>query len=283
MRVQATVHGAVSLVNAIATGKGATLGIDLKVCVTAEVEHGRGIILESKYKNVSSRLVEGTVRKMVSKKNLQKSRILLSVDTEIPAGYGLKSSSAISSAVAMACAKIFKPHATDRQILAAGIDASIETGVSITGAFDDACSCYYGGFNVTDNLRRRRVRSEKGPTDLSAIIFVPKNRKRGNIKNLRTMSAVFEKAWKLALKARYWDAMVVNGLATSVTLNSDPTTITDLMEKGAYGASVSGNGPAIAAITNRAYAKKIKKIFDGMEGYTITSGISNVKAEAHEV
>ena len=34
--------------------------------------------------------------------------------------------------------------------------------VSITGAYDDACSCYYGGFNVTDNAKKKRMSFEKG-------------------------------------------------------------------------------------------------------------------------
>ena len=82
-------------------------------------------------------------------------------------------------------AKIFKPKLTDQQILLAGVDASIETKVSITGAYDDACSCYYGGFNVTDNGKRNRVYFEKAPTNLIAVIFIPKNRKRGNLKKLK--------------------------------------------------------------------------------------------------
>ena len=34
-----------------------------------------------------------------------------------------------------------------------------------------------------------------------------------------------------------------------------------LLEKGAYGASVSGNGPSIAAITKKENETNIKKIF----------------------
>ena len=95
----------------------------------------------------------------------------------------MKSSSAISSAVALGCAKIFKSKFTDQQILLAGVNASIESKVSITGAYDDACSCYYGGFNVTDNAKKKRMSFEKGPSNLIAVIFIPKNRKRGNLKN----------------------------------------------------------------------------------------------------
>jgi len=282
-KAKATVHGAISLVNAIAIKKGATLGIALKVEATIEASSGKGIILQSKNKSLSSRLVNKTVEKIVSKKDLEQNKITITIDSEIPTGYGLKSSSAISTAVSMACAKIFKSKFTDQQILLAGVDASIESKVSITGAFDDVCSCYYGGFNVTDNAQRKRIHFEKGPTNLVAVIFIPKNRKRGNLKNLKDLSSVFQNAWELAKKANYWEAMIINGLATASILNSDPKIITSLIEKGALGASVSGNGPAVAAITKKENEVNIKKVFSTLEGNVIVSKVSNKKAEVHEL
>jgi len=279
----ATVHGAISLVNAIANQKGATLGIDLKVVAEIETSPGRGIIIKSENKSLSSRLINKTIEKIISKKDLEKNKIVITLDSEIPTGYGLKSSSAISSAVALVCAKIFKPKFTDQQILLAGVEASIETKVSITGAYDDACSCYYGGFNITDNAKRKRIHFEKGPANLIAVIYIPKNRKRGNLKNLKTLSSVFENAWELARKSNYWEAMIINGLATALILNSDPKIITNLIEKGALSASVSGNGPSIAAITKKENEVNIKKVFSNLEGRIIVSKISNKKAEVHEV
>ncbi len=283
VKAKATVHGAISLVNAIAIKKGATLGIALKVEATVEASSGNGIILKSKNKSLSSRLINKTVEKIVSKKDLEQNKITITLDSEIPTGYGLKSSSAISSAVALACAKIFKSKFTDKQILLAGVDASIESKVSITGAYDDACSCYYGGFNVTDNAKKKRIHFEKGPTNLVVVIFIPKNRKRGNLKNLKPLSSVFEKAWELARKANYWEAMIINGLTTASILNSDPEIITSLIEKGALGASVSGNGPAVAAITKKENEANIKKVFSTLEGNLIISKVSNKKAEVHEL
>ncbi|HSB84012.1 MAG TPA: shikimate kinase [Nitrosarchaeum sp.] len=282
-KVKATVHGAVSLVNAIANQKGATLGIELEVNAIIETSPGKGINIQSENKSISSRLINKTIEKIISKKDIDENKIDVTLESQIPTGYGLKSSSAISTAVALACSKIFKPKLTDKQILLAGVEASIESKVSITGAYDDACSCYYGGFNVTDNFKKNRIVSEKAPTNLIAIIFIPKNRKRGNLKNLKILSAVFENAWELAKKTDYWNAMNLNGLATAATLNSDPKIIIDLLEKGALGASVSGNGPAIAAITKKENESNIKKVFSSLEGSTIVSKINNKKAEVHEL
>ena len=45
--VEATVHGAISMVNAIATGKGATIGIDTFVKVRLETSDGKGVGISS--------------------------------------------------------------------------------------------------------------------------------------------------------------------------------------------------------------------------------------------
>mgnify|MGYP002636824137 FL=1 len=282
-KVKATIHGAVSIVSAIANKKGATLGISLKVEATVETSEGKGIVIQSENRSLSSRLINKTVEKIVSKKDLEKNKITITLTSEIPTGYGLKSSSAISSVVALACAKIFKPKFSDQQILLAGVEASIETKVSITGAYDDACSCYYGGFNVTDNGKRNRIQFEKAPANLIAIIFIPKNRKRGNLKKLKILSSMFSNAWELAKERKYFESMTINGLATSSILNSDPKIIVDLIEKGALGASVSGNGPSIAAIVKKENESNVKKIFSALEGSIIVSKINNKKAEVHEL
>ena len=280
---KATLHGAISIVNAIAMGKGATLGISLKTEATIKTSQGKGVILESDNKTISSRLVNRVVQKVVPKKVLDKNKLKISIQSEIPTGYGLKSSSAISSAVALACAKLFRPKWSDYEILIAGVNASIETKVSITGAYDDACGCYYGGFVVTDNYKRKIIKSEKGPQNLTSVIFIPKSRKRGKVKNLKKLSIVFDQAWRMARNSDYWNAMILNGLATSSILNSEPKIITDLIERGALGATISGNGPAIAAVVKKEDIQNMKKIFSSLQGKTIISEINNKKAEVHEL
>ena len=281
--VKATVHGAISIVNAIATGKGAALGISKKIIVEIETSQGRGITIETKNKQVSSRLINRVIEKIVPKNELSNTKFKVYLDSEIPAGYGLKSSSAVSSAVAMGCAKLFKENMNDLQILRSGVDASIETKVSLTGAYDDACACYYGGFVVTDNYKRKIIRSEDCKDDISAVIFIPRSRKRGNVKKLGALSNVFEQAWNLAKNSDYWNAMKINGLATSTILSSNPKIIHELIEKGALGASVSGNGPSIAAISKKNTLPKLMKIFTSFEGNTMVASINNKKAEVHEL
>lgn len=283
MKAKATVGGAVSLVNAIATGRGATLGTGQHVTVIAEAEPGTGISIHSGNRNLSSRLVSKTVQTVLPQRTLDRNRIIIGIESDIPAGYGLKSSSAISCAVALGCAKLFGVPYTDRTVIGASVSASLESGVSITGAYDDACACYYGGFNVTDNSKRRLVFRRRAPAGLDAVIFIPTSRKRCSMQKIRTLDAVFGTAWDAARRGRYWEAMTLNGLATSATLDSDPQLIADLLDKGALGASISGNGPAMAAISRTQDTSRIRKLFARREGRTIVAKLNNKKAEVHEV
>lgn len=282
-QVKATVNGAISIVNAIATWRGATLGISSRVEAVVKASEGKGIHLELDNQNLSSRLVNKVVELSVPRKDLEKSKIEISLTSEIPTGYGLKSSSAISSVISLACHKIFRPNYTDEQVLRAGIEASLLTKVSMTGAYDDACACFFGGTIVTDNKARKIIRFEKTPTNLEVLIFVPKSRKRGNIKQLRELGSIFHNAWNFAKNGDYWNAMILNGLATSSILNSDPKIISNLVESGAIAASVSGNGPAIAAIMKKDKTANIRKVFSELDGITITAEINNKKAEVHEL
>lgn len=281
--VRANMHGAVSIVNAIATGRGATLGISLGIQATIEKESGKGILFDNRESNLSARLIRRVVETAVPRQELEQNKLRISVKTDIPSGYGLKSSSAISSVISLACAKLFKPQATDLDILKDGVHASIQSRVSMTGAFDDACACYFGGFVVTDNTNIKIIKAEKAPEDLSAVIFIPRSRKRGNARKLTILHNVFSQAWDLASRSDYWNAMILNGLATSAILDSDPKILTDLMESGALGASVSGNGPAVAAVAKNDKVSSIKKVFSTLEGTTIVSPVNNKRAEVYEV
>jgi len=281
--VEAIVHGAVSIVSAIATGNGATLGIDTFVKTKLEIKDGTGIHITSDNKTISSRLINKVIENVIPKRQLEKVRLELNFQSNIPTGYGLKSSSAISTAVSLVCSKAIKKELTDEEILKIGVESSLQTNVSITGAYDDACACYYGGFNVTNNYKRDLIFRGNAPSDLQAIIFLPKSRKRGNVKKLKNFKPAFEKAWELAKNHDYWNASILNGLATSSILNSNPELLFKLMKKGAISATISGNGPSIVAITKKGHSSNIKRELSSLEGKVIVSNINNKKAESYEV
>ena len=276
-KARAVVHGAISIVNAIATGKGSALGVSLKV--TAEVELQKGHGLRFITGRNGHKLIKNIVQKTIPKQIIESNMIIIKVDSEIPIGYGLKSSSAVSNAVALACSHIeMEEDTNDYEILEVAARSSLEAKVSLTGAYDDATACYFGGFTVTDNYSRRLIRKERAPENLYAIILLPSNTSRGDVSKLRNLSDIFIDAFRFAESGQYWKAMKLNGVLASAALSSSYTPVMVAMEHGALSASISGNGPSIAAV---GYQEAVESIVDALskfEGKIIVSKVNNEKA-----
>jgi shikimate kinase len=276
-KAKAIMHGAISIVNAVATGKGSALGISLKVTAEVELDKGHGVrFLTGKD---SDRLVNNIIRNTIPKEIIESNQIRINVHSEIPIGYGLKSSSAVSNAVALACSRLAKQDdIDDYEILEAAARSSLDAKVSLTGAYDDATACYFGGFTVTDNYSRRLIRSEKAPENLSAIIFLPRNSTRGDLRKLSNFSDIFMDAFRLAEAGQYWKAMKLNGVLASAALSSRYTPVMAALENGALAASISGNGPSIAALAYEEEIERLRWALSKFEGRIIVSKVNNQKA-----
>jgi shikimate kinase len=276
-KVRAIVHGAVSIVNAVATGKGSALGISLKV--TAEVELQKGHGLRFITGRNGNGLLKNIIQKTIPKRIIQSNMISIRVDSEIPSGYGLKSSSAVSNAVTLACSQIeSEDDINDYAILEVAALSSLRTKVSLTGAYDDATACYFGGFTVTDNYARRLIRKERAPDNLYAIIILPSNTQRGDVSKLRTLSELFSEAFSFAESGQYWKAMKLNGVLASAALSSSYLPVLAALENGALSASISGNGPSIAAVAYQDAVEPIVSAFSKFDGKIVVSKVNNEKA-----
>src|SRR5207245_3341775 len=95
------------------------------------------------------------------------------VTSEIPVSRGLKSSSAVANAVVLACAHALGAQLEPLRLIGIGVDAALDAGVTITGAFDDACACFFWGIMVTDNRARKLLVSDRFPSGLVAVRGVP--------------------------------------------------------------------------------------------------------------
>ena len=73
--VQSSIHSAISIVNAIATGKGATLGISKKIDIIIKEMPGKGIVIESDGKTVSSRLINEVIKQIIPVNELAKTKL----------------------------------------------------------------------------------------------------------------------------------------------------------------------------------------------------------------
>jgi shikimate kinase len=275
-RVRATVHGAISIVNALATCSGCALGISLRVTAEADLRSGEGI----RSQTVNEKLIRNIVYNTIPKEILAENSVYISVESEIPMGFGLKSSSAVSDAVALACSKLVKEDIEDYVVLDRAVLASLDAGVTITGAYDDSSACYFGGFVVTNNRTHEIIHHEEAPHSLSVIIFIPNAIRRGNMSKVDTMSNLFGEAFKFATAGEYWKAMNLNGMLLSTSLSAEYEPVLKAIQGGALAASISGNGPAIAAVSNEENMEDIKAAFAKFNGSVIVSKINNEKATA---
>ena len=275
-RVRATVHGAISIVNALATCSGCALGISLRVTAEADLRSGEGI----RSQTVNEKLIRNIVYNTIPKEILAENSVYISVESEIPMGFGLKSSSAVSDAVALACSKLVKEDIEDYVVLDRAVLASLDAGVTITGAYDDSSACYFGGFVVTNNRTHEIIHHQEAPPNLYAIIFIPKATRRGNMSKVDSMSDLFGAAFKFATAGEYWKAMNLNGMLLSTSLSAEYEPVLKAIQGGALAASISGNGPAIAAVSNEENMEDIKAAFAKFNGSVIVSKINNEKATA---
>ncbi len=275
-RVRATVHGAISIVNALATCSGSALGISLRVTAEADLRSGEGIQSQT----INEKLIRNIVYNTIPKEILAENSVYITVESEIPMGFGLKSSSAVSDAVALACSKLVKEDIEDYVVLDRAVLASLDAGVTITGAYDDSSACYFGGFVVTNNHTHEIIHHREAPHNLSAIIFIPKVTRRGNMSKVVTMSDLFGEAFKFATAGEYWKAMNLNGMLLSTSLSAEYEPVIKAIQGGALAASISGNGPAIAAVSNEENIEDIKAAFAKFNGTVIVSKINNEKATA---
>lgn len=275
IKVTSIVHGAISIVNAVATGYGSAMGISLNVKVEIITKKGSGLIFQ---KGGESLMIKKIIYDVLQSKYINNNQLLIYINSEIPTGMGLKSSSAVSNAVALACNSLITKEISDEFVLNSAVDASLYAKTTITGAYDDSTACYYGGFVTTDNYKRKIWKRENSPTDISAVIFLPNNKKRGDVTRLKLLSDIYLEAFQLANSGQYWKAMTLNGVLTSSLLSNSYTITRICLENGALAASISGNGPAIAAVVRESEVQKIKSVLSNLDGRVIISRTNNQKA-----
>ena len=278
--VRSTMHGAISIVNAIATGKGSALGISLNVTAEIKVSDGQGIKYPS---SKADKLINNILHYTIPEEIFDNNSISVRICSNIPSGWGLKSSSAVSNAVALACTKIATDEIDDHLVLESAVRASRDANVTVTGAYDDSTACYFGGFVITDNYLCKLIRRERVQDDLFAIIFLPSNNQRADINKLRMLSDLFSDAFKIAESGDYWKAMKMNGILTSAAFNASYEPLLSAIENGALSASISGNGPSVAAVCYKDNVESVKAAFSKFKGNILVSAVNNEKASVEKL
>ncbi|MEM2567456.1 MAG: shikimate kinase, partial [Candidatus Bathyarchaeia archaeon] len=211
-------YGGATIINAIATGKGAAFGVKLwtkaEVRITDNPHVIRGEIISDP--SESTTLIEKTVKKVLEHFGLT-GKLGAEVKTwsNIPIARGLKSSSVAANAIALATVAALQKEVDDLTIINLGVEGAMEAKVTVTGAFDDACASYFGGIVITDNFKRKIVKRFKAPEDLKVLFHIPKAKVYTSsikVEKLKTISPLVEIAYREALKGNFWRALTLNGL-----------------------------------------------------------------------
>ena len=284
-KAEAIAHGAATIVNAIALGKGAAFGVDLwtkaEVELTAEPNVIKGEITSDPAESII--LIDRTVSQVFQHFSVEK-RFGAKVKTSsnIPIARGLKSSSAAANAVALATVAALGKTLDDIAVVKLGVEAAFDAKVTVTGAFDDACASFFGGAVVTDNLKRKLLKRATLPDDLTVLFNVPARKAYtydSDVERLKTVKPLVEIAFKEVMKENFWTALSLNGIIYSSALGYDASVALDALEAGALAAGLCGKGPAVTAVVSSDKIDVVKTALQRHEGEILQARLNQEKTE----
>ena len=284
-KATALCHGAATIINAIALGRGAAFGVDLwttaEVKLTDEPQVIEGKIISDPTEDPI--LIKKTVDKVLENFGLN-GRFGAKVKTwsNVPIARGLKSSSAAANAVALAMVAALNKKVDDSTVINLGVDAAVEAKVTVTGAFDDACASYFGGAVITDNLKRRIVKHFKIADGLTVLFHVPAEKVYtigSDVKGIKAIATLVKKPYKDALKGNCWSALTLNGLLFSSALGYNPSIAIEAILAGAVASGLSGKGPAVTALVPNEKIDSVKNAWQVYEGEILQAKVNHEKAK----
>jgi shikimate kinase len=246
MKGYAWANGAATVLNAVATWKGSAFGINLKT--RAEVELNNSGLIKGDVPGVDTSLIEACVRLVEERLGYTYGAVVRTY-SEIPVAGGLKSSSTAANATVLATLDALSEEMDLIEAAKIGVAAAKSVGVTITGALDDALASMLGGIVVTDNAKMLLLKREEFSSPV--MLLVPEEKlfsKDTNVSRSRLIAPLADVAFELAMRGDYARAMTLNGLAYCVALGQSTEPMLLALEAGAKGVSLSGTGPAYAAI-----------------------------------
>jgi shikimate kinase len=162
------------------------------------------------------------------------------------------------------------------------VEASLKAGVTLTGAYDDACACYFGGVVITDNMKRKILKRFKPKGKLRVLIHVPKMKRYTHDvdpKRFRGISPSVQVAHREALRGNYWNSMTLNGLIYSMALGHNTTAVATSLKAGAIAAGLTGKGPATVAIVPESKKDSVRSAWRRISGRIIDTSFNFQKAK----
>jgi shikimate kinase len=147
MKGHGIAFGAGTVINAIATYKGSAFSIDLRTEAGVTL---KGDLVEGEIEGGGdARLIERACELVLDAFEVD-SGAKIKTTSQVPQASGLKSSSAAANATVLATLRAIGRDMEPLDMVRLGVRAALDAGVTITGAFDDACASMLGGVVVND-------------------------------------------------------------------------------------------------------------------------------------
>ena len=258
-------YGAVSVINAIPCGIGATMGITLTTDVTYEEGGDDRVIDIVGSKNMNKSMARICVKKTLEAIHADRSvPYSMTIDSQIPPSRGLKSSSSVCNAIISAVLDHHGVEMDPIELIRLGVNCAREAKVTVTGSFDDACGCHLGGLVFTDNSKDMLLERREVPV-YDAVLMIPKETIQKTSISVGKYAAKREEMWKVIDTAKHdpLAAITANGRIVADVIGMDNTLAERALELGALAAGVTGTGPAVAVITEKGKGKGIAKKLGG--------------------
>lgn len=270
MRGVGTASAAVSFLNGLFTGTGASAGITLEARAKVVFDRAPDYHLDITSAPDSPLLramVERTVGLWAADSRLHGA---VTIESSIPVEKGLKSSSATSCAVGKAVSDAF--GRSDPPIEIARISASVakDSGQSATGAFDDCLASVEPGIHVVDNAQRRPLRTLPAKPEWRVLILVPGGSHPPS-PSVRTRFEEFgsrsEEVLALLENGEPLRALELNSSLVEQALGYAYGPLRrQLASAGALASGVSGLGPAIVSIVEEDRVRPVSSVLASRGG-----------------
>jgi shikimate kinase len=273
--ISSSAQGGGTVINAIATLKGSAFAINLKTYAEVEIVDN-GIKCEIADNPTADTALITECARLVLKRFAPGVGVRITTRSEIPIASGLKSSSAAANATVLGLIEALEIEIEPIEIVKLGVLAARRVGVTITGAFDDACASFFGGLVLTDNEHDLLLKRVEWNADV--LIYIPREKAysaKADVGRAKLLAPWVDIAFDLASNGAYEKAMVLNGVLYCNAFGFSTEPIISALAAGARAATLSGTGPSYIALVDRTSAQPVKKEWEQLEGLIIETKTSN--------
>ena len=275
-------NGAISILHALGTDRGCSVGIQLDTVVQIidqpnEVNgdrHGLLASVETCWRDAGLPIPDEFGWK---------------VESSIPIGQGLKSSSALSCAALRALNSCSWTGLSNSEIADLATKSQLLSKCAITGSMDDNWASLEPGWKLVDpsmSASESIIIQGKMDDSLSVLVCLRGDRSV-EISSTRFLEQrqIFERALASIMSGSALDSLSSNGMAVSAaTGDHEALRISNLcIASGAIACGISGSGPAIAIVCFQEDAESISGIIDEMGLHTIQTRFASHASPLEEV